>query len=78
MRDLGLPFEDEHVRWYNTERRKDFQSDSFMDSLLEGIQGCSAVVCYNDEVAIRVVSRLQKWRWSALTTASTATWPRCA
>lgn len=60
MRDLGLPFEDEHVRWYNTERRKDFQSDSFMDSLLEGIQGCSAVVCYNDEVAIRVVSRLQK------------------
>jgi len=60
MRDLGLPFEDEHVRWYNTERRKDFQSDSFMDSLLEGIRGCSAVVCYNDEVAIRVVSRLQK------------------
>lgn len=60
LRDLGLPFEDERVRWYNTERKKDFQSDAFIDSLLEGFRGCSAVVCYNDEVAIRVVSRLQK------------------
>ena len=60
LRDLGLPFEDERVRWYNTEQRKDFLSESFVDSVLEGFQGCSAIVCYNDEVAIRVVSRLQK------------------
>lgn len=60
LRDLGLPFEDERVRWYNTERRKDFLSESFVDSVLEGFRGCSAIVCYNDEVAIRVVSRLQK------------------
>lgn len=60
LRDLGLPFEDERVRWYNTERRKDFLSESFVDSVLEGFRGCTAIVCYNDEVAIRVVSRLQK------------------
>lgn len=60
LRDLGLPFEDEHVRWYNTEQRRAFLSESFVDSVLEGFRGCSAVVCYNDEVAIRVVSRLQK------------------
>ena len=60
LRDLGLPFEDEHVRWYNTEQRRAFLSESFVDSVLEGFQGCSAVVCYNDEVAVRVVSRLQK------------------
>lgn len=60
LRDLGLPFEDEHVRWYNTEQRRAFLSEAFVDSVLEGFQGCSAVVCYNDEVAIRVVSRLQK------------------
>lgn len=60
LRDLGLPFEDERIRWYNTEQRKDFLSETFVDSVLEGFQGCSAIVCYNDEVAIRVVSRLQK------------------
>lgn len=60
LRDLGLPFEDERVRWYNTERRKDFLSESFVDSILESFRDCSAIVCYNDEVAIRVVSRLRK------------------
>ena len=60
LRDLGLPFEDEWVFWYNTERRKAFRSESFVDSVVEGFAGCSAIVCYNDEVAIRIVSRLQK------------------
>lgn len=60
LRDLGLPFEDEWVCWYNTERRKAFLSESFVDSILAGFAGCSAIVCYNDEIAIRVVSRLQK------------------
>lgn len=60
LRDLGLPFEDEHICWYNTEQRKAFLSEAFVDSILEGFRGCSAIVCYNDEVAVRVVARLQK------------------
>lgn len=60
IRDLGLPFEDEQVLWYNTEGRKSFRSEAFVDSALEGFRDCSAIVCYNDEVAIRVVSQLKK------------------
>lgn len=31
-----------------------------MDSVLHSFQGCSAIVCYNDEVAIRVITHLKK------------------
>lgn len=31
-----------------------------MDTVLDGFVDCSAIVCYNDEVAIRVVTQLRK------------------
>ena len=60
LRNLGLPLEDGQIYWYNTETRRAFYSESFLDSVLESLAGCTAIVCYNDEVAIRVVSHLQK------------------
>lgn len=60
LRDLGLPLEDERIYWYNTETRRMFRSEEFMDSLLNGFSGCSAIVCYNDEVAIQVINQLKK------------------
>ena len=60
LRDLGLPLEDARIYWYSTETRSSFRSESFVDSVLDGFAGCSAIVCYNDEVAIRVVSQLIK------------------
>lgn len=60
LRELGLPMEDKQVCWYNTETRSSFRSEAFLDSLLAGFQGCSAIVCYNDEVAIRVITHLNK------------------
>lgn len=59
LRNLGLPFNDEKIYWYNTEAKKLFFSDSFLDSILDGFTDCTAIVCYNDEVAIRVVTRLK-------------------
>jgi len=60
LRDLGLPLEDRQVFWYNTEARGSFLSEPFVDSVLDGFPDCSAIVCYNDEIAIRVVSQLRK------------------
>lgn len=60
LRDLDLPLEDSQVFWYNTEARGSFLSEPFVDSILDGISNCSAIVCYNDEIAIRVVSQLRK------------------
>ena len=60
LRDLGLPLEDRQICWYNTEMRESFLSEGFLDCTLDSFSGCSAIVCYNDEVAIRVVSHLKK------------------
>ena len=60
LRDLSLPLEDSQICWYNTEDRKSFLSETFVDSVLDDLAGCSAIVCYNDEIAFRIVSQLKK------------------
>lgn len=60
LRSLGLPLEDERIFWYNTRNRGDFLSERVIDSVLDHLADCTAIVCYNDEIAIRVVSQLQK------------------
>ncbi len=60
LRDLGLPLEDGQIYWYNTEQRQSFLSEGFVDSVLDSFVDCSAIVCYNDEVAIRIVAQLKK------------------
>lgn len=56
LRDLGLPMDDRRIYWYNTESKSRLLSDNMLDLLGPYLAGCSAVVCYNDEVASRLVS----------------------
>ena len=58
LRDLGLPLEDRNMLWYNTEDIIKFDSSNFLPEMLRVMDGCSAVVCYNDEVAFRLVRQL--------------------
>ncbi len=56
LREAGLAVEDDHVLWFTTENR---------DSLLATgtgavLAGCTAVLCYNDEVALQVTRYLQE------------------
>lgn len=60
LRDLNLPLEDSQIFWYNTETRDSFLVEPFVDRILDSFAGCSAIVCYNDEIAIRVVTQLKK------------------
>ncbi len=60
LRELDLPLEDKQTCWYNTETRKSFRTEAALDSILENFRGCSAIMCYNDEVAIRVITHLKK------------------
>ncbi|OUQ78569.1 GntR family transcriptional regulator [Flavonifractor sp. An100] len=61
LRDLGLPLEDQRVLWYNTESKELFLSgDAFWDLAGDMFLNCSALVCYNDEIASRLVSLLLK------------------
>ena len=61
LRNLGLPLEDKQVYWYNTESKMDLLgADDSWTSVDRVIKDCTAVVCYNDEIASRLVTYLLK------------------
>lgn len=61
LRDLGLPLEDQRVFWYNTESKALLLSDdSFWNQASDVLHNCTAIVCYNDEIASRLVGLLLK------------------
>ena len=42
--------------WYNTETRRDLlEKDAAWEPVLKALDGCTAAVCYNDEVASRLI-----------------------
>lgn len=59
LQEFDLPPEDNDILWYSTDLKDRFlakgASDSRMDAILST---CSAIVCYNDEIASRVVAYL--------------------
>lgn len=62
LRDLGLEFADSHMGWFQSsdidalEKRQDTR---FLASFIkEGLAGCSAVICYNDEIAYWLMKEL--------------------
>ena len=61
LRDLGLPLEDQRVFWYNTETKALLLSDDvFWKQAADVLHNCTALVCYNDEIASRLVGLLLK------------------
>lgn len=56
LRAEEIPVSDDNVLWYTTENRDDLLTALTMRTL----HGCSAVVCYNDEVALQVLGVLQE------------------
>jgi GntR family transcriptional regulator of arabinose operon len=54
LRDAGRMISDSSVFWYTTESR----DEMFTQELAHKIAECSAVVCYNDEIAFRLIPLL--------------------
>lgn len=54
-----LLYED-NVVWYTTEDIKASFADNFAQRVLSRIEGCSAVVCYNDQIALKVIDILAR------------------
>lgn len=53
--ESGLPLRDSWVTWFNSENRESLLTDEYgVSRLLETIAPCTAVVCYNDEVAVKL------------------------
>lgn len=60
--DFGLAIEDKNLFWYNTEA-KDFITNGmsfYSDQMLAVLSDCTAVVCYNDEIASFLLLNLLK------------------
>lgn len=56
LRSAGLPIEDDHVLWYTTEN-----CDGVLEMCAgEAVRDCGAVVCYNDEIAMKLLKILLK------------------
>jgi len=62
MRDAGLPIPDGAVAWYSTEERHyllDYGHPLLMDHFMQFyLKDCTAVICYNDEIADSLVRAL--------------------
>lgn len=54
----GLGLEDENVLWYSTEDFSSFSDEA--KRILARLDGCTATVCYNDQVAIDLVGLLKE------------------
>lgn len=57
LRNLGLPQEDRHLFWYNTEGKEGIyaKDDFYVKQMIKTLEGCTAVVCYNDEIASSLI-----------------------
>ena len=60
LRDRNLPMDDRKIFWYSTESRDmdNPQSAYWTESIAPVLEGCTAVVCYNDQVANPLVDYL--------------------
>lgn len=58
MYEAKLPLDDASIMWVDTEDVKHLEKSR--DKILERFENCTAVVCYNDEVAFGVIDILTK------------------
>ena len=61
IRDVGSSIQDRHFSWFDTEdrRRLKEQDDQFLQDFVQNhLTAATAVVCYNDEIAFRLVQVL--------------------
>lgn len=58
LMEAGLKISDENVLWLDTEDIHNMESNK--DRVIKRIDGCTACLCYNDEVAIEVVRMCMK------------------
>ena len=57
LRDMGLPVIDDRIFWYSKENLPEILGGRL---LLRGLSECTAVVCYNDKLALRLPELLKQ------------------
>lgn len=57
--EAGLTFQDSNVIWFSTDEIKSLTNDTKMQKLDKIISECTAVVCYNDQIAIEIMGAIK-------------------
>lgn len=60
LRDMNLSLDDQKIFWYSTETKDvtNIHSSLWNNQILPALKGCTAVVCYNDQIANPLVDYL--------------------
>lgn len=59
--ELGASIEDRDICWYNTEQKAEwFAADQLLARMPDVLADCTAVVCYNDEVASSIIKQVMR------------------
>lgn len=60
MHENNLSIPENSVQWYSTEDMEDLFSGEFDRVLIRRLTGCTGAVCYNDQIAYRLVELLER------------------
>jgi len=63
LKKKGILLHEQNLIWFTTEDLEFFCTKTFEQLLLQRVAGCSAVVCYNDKIAIYVIEVLRKHKY---------------
>ena len=55
MYDQEFNIDDRSILWYSTESQEEIFSSEQLPALAEKLKKCTAVICYNDQVAMRLI-----------------------
>ncbi|MCL1948736.1 MAG: GntR family transcriptional regulator [Turicibacter sp.] len=55
MYQQGLEIDEQAVIWYSTESHKELFSPQQLPLLLQKLKNCTAVICYNDQIAMKLI-----------------------
>ncbi|MBZ4646841.1 MAG: GntR family transcriptional regulator, arabinose operon transcriptional repressor [Petroclostridium sp.] len=60
-KEKGLPIQNHSVIWFSTEDKDTmFDSSRYDELLMNRLENCTALVCYNDQIAIKIIDMLRK------------------
>ena len=66
MIDAGLNIDDKHFCWYDTDDRAEIVGEggySLLDRFIDKrLKDCTAIVCYNDEIAYNLIKQAARKR----------------
>lgn len=60
LREHELDVNEESIVWFATEDQKTFLSDAYCKVVIDRFKNCSAIVCYNDLIALQLLEAFKK------------------